>query len=176
MLPLKHLITHKETTIHIVPFTEEPQGKNEVPLPCQPKGSLPAPGGGKHEASERGDSWHCLCSHEDIFKKMLLLREASSVWHLVSRGWKGCHVRLKSLAGVPNEPVFVFPVLLGWLYLAGYCALVSRFCQVVISLLASVYSVFTSLSGRVQPNINEAIGIFLSDWANLSWSSTSDLI
>lgn len=26
--------------------------KNKVPLPCQPKGSLPAPGGGKHEASE----------------------------------------------------------------------------------------------------------------------------
>lgn len=31
-------------------------------------------------------------------------------------------------------------------------------------------------SGRVQPIINDAIGIFLSGGANFSWSVTSDLI
>lgn len=56
---------------------------------------------------------------------------------------------LKSLVAIPDEPFSVLPLLLGWLSLPGYCALASRFCQVVIFLLASVYSVSASLEGKV---------------------------
>lgn len=162
--------------IHMVPFTKEPQGKMKSHCLDNQRGLC------QHQVvgsmrQVRGVTPDTACAATvTILKNAAFEKGASSIWHLVSRGWKGCHVRLKSLAAVPNEPFSVLSLLLGWLYLAGYCALVSRFCQVVIFVLASVYSVFIPLSGRVQPNINEAIGIFLSDWANLSWSSTSGLI
>lgn len=56
---------------------------------------------------------------------------------------------LKSLVVIPDEPFSVLPLLLGRLYSPGYCALASRFCQMVIFPLASVYFGSASLEDKV---------------------------
>lgn len=176
MLPLKHLIICMETRTDIVHFTKESQGKMKSLCLASQRDLC------QHQVVEsmrqvRGVTPGAAYAARVAIKKYAVFeREASSIWCLVSRGWTECRVRLKSLAGVLNEQFSAFLILLGWLYFAGYCAVESRFCQVVIFPLASVYSVFTSLVGWAQPNINAAIGIFQSDWNNLSWISTGGLI
>lgn len=108
---------------------------------------MPAPGGGKQEEVSGVAPGTACAVTMTSFLKMLLLRERPVVFGV--KGLKRCHMGLKSLLVIPDEPFSVLPLLLGWLYLPGYCALASRFCQVVIFLLAPVCSVSASLEGKV---------------------------
>lgn len=86
MLPLKHLIIPKETTIRIVPFTKEPQGK--IKSHCLASQRLC-----QHQVvgsmkQVRGVTPGTACAATVTIKKKnaAFEREASSIWRLVSRG------------------------------------------------------------------------------------------
>lgn len=80
MLPLKHLIIPKETRIHSVPFTIEPQEETN-PSALLAKGTFASTRWWEAWGTEWGESWHCLCSHSDnFFKNAAFERKASSVW------------------------------------------------------------------------------------------------
>lgn len=124
---------------------------------------MPAPGGGKHEEVSGVAPGTACAVTMTSFLKMLLLRERLlSVW---CQGAERCYMGQKSLLVIPDEPFSVLPLLLGWLYLPGYGALHPGFAKWLSSCL-HLFILYLPLwkaeSGRVQPVINDSVGIFLS--------------
>lgn len=146
MLPLKHLIICKETTIHIVPFTKEPQGKIKSHCRASQRDLC------QHQVvgsmrQVSGVTPGTACAATVTIKKMLLLREGPVTFGVWCQGAeKGAMWSWKALQGflmnIFCAPPPTWMIVLSWLLCSWVQVLPSGYLLACICLFCIHLSVW----------------------------------